>query len=332
MKIAIDAMGGDYGPQELVKGAIKASQEIDAELILVGQKDKIETELNNQNYEQNRISIKPASQIITMNEAPTRAIRNKEDSSIVVGSNLVANGGADAFVSAGSTGAVMAAATFKIGRITGVKRPAIGTVFPALKGKTLLLDAGANVDSKAINLVQQALMGQIYMKEVFAVSNPKVGVLSIGEEKKKGNRLTKETYNLLEQRKNINFVGNAEGRDIFTGEFDIIVCDGFVGNVVLKSVEGLVKTIFKLVKNEVEQSWLAKIGGLFLKPVLSRVKEKLDYAEYGGAPLLGIDGVAIISHGSSNAKAIYNAIKNAEEAAKVNLPELIKADIDEGTD
>ncbi|MBM7556587.1 phosphate acyltransferase PlsX [Halanaerobacter jeridensis] len=332
MKIAIDAMGGDDAPQEIVKGAIKASRDTSAELILVGQKEAIRTELNNYNYDQQQIRVEPASQVITMNESPTRALRKKKDSSIVIGSNLVADNEVDAFVSAGSTGAVMAAATFNIGRIKGVKRPAIGTVFPALEGQTLLLDAGANVDSKAQNLEQQALMGHVYMKEIFAIDNPSVGLLSIGEEKKKGNKLTKKTYELLEEQNDLNFVGNAEGRDIFTGEFDIIVCDGFVGNVVLKTVEGLVKTIFKLLQSEVEKSWLAKIGGLFLKPVLKRLKQKLDYTEYGGAPLLGIDGVTIISHGSSNAKAIANAIKNAEEAAEANLPELIKADIDERTD
>ena len=332
MKIAIDAMGGDHAPQEVVKGVIQVSKEIDAELILVGKLDRIKEELSSYNYDSDKITIQAASQVITMNEAPARALRRKKDSSIVVGSNLVANNEADAFVSAGSTGAVMAAGTFKIGRIKGVKRPAIGTVFPALQGQTLLLDAGANVDSKAVNLVQQALMGHVYMKEVFAIDNPKIGLLSIGEEKKKGNKLTKQTYDLLAEEKRINFSGNVEGRDIFTGEFDVIVCDGFVGNVVLKTVEGLVKTIFKLVRNEVEDSFLAKIGGLFLKPVLSKVKQKLDYTEYGGAPLLGIDGVTIISHGSSNAKAIANAIKNAEEAVKANLPELIKADIDERTD
>ena len=325
-------MGGDHAPQEIVKGTIQASQNTTAELVLVGQAEKIETELANYDYNPEQITIEPASQIITMDESPTRALRRKKDSSIVIGSNLVTDDEVDAFVSAGSTGAVMAAATFKIGRITGVKRPAIGTVFPALKGQTLLLDAGANVDSKAENLVQQALMGHVYMKEIFAIDEPRVGLLSIGEEKKKGNKLTKATYELLAEEDKINFAGNAEGRDIFTGEFDVIVCDGFVGNVVLKTVEGLAGTIFKLVKNEVQKSCLAKIGGLFLKPVLQSVKQKLDYTEYGGAPLLGVDGVTIISHGSSNAKAIANAIKNAEEAATADLPELIKADIDEGTD
>ncbi|MGM0369756.1 MAG: phosphate acyltransferase PlsX [Bacillota bacterium] len=331
MKIAIDAMGGDYAPQEIVKGTLKASQDVAAELILVGQEDKIEAELEKQEYDRDQITIEPASQIITMDETPTRALRQKKDSSIVVGSNLVADDRADAFVSAGSTGAVMAAATFNIGRIAGVKRPAIGTVFPALKGQTLLLDAGANVDSDPLNLVQQAVMGHTYLQELFAIDNPKIGLLSIGEEKKKGNKLTKETYDLLEEREDINFVGNAEGRDIFTGEFDLIICDGFVGNVVLKVAEGLAKTIFKLLKGEIKNSLLAKIGALFLKPVFKRVKDKLDYTEYGGAPLLGVKGITIIGHGSSDAKAIYNAIKNAEEATKVDLPKLIKADIDERT-
>lgn len=332
MRIAIDAMGGDHAPQEIVKGVIKAAQTTKSELVLVGQEEKIKAELSNYDYDQDKISIEPASQVIVMDESPTRALRKKKDSSIVVGSNLAANNEVDAFVSAGSTGAIMAAGTFNIGRVEGVKRPAIGTVFPALDGQTLLLDAGANVDSKAENLVQQALMGHIYMKEIFAIDSPQVGILSIGEEKKKGNKLTKETYELLEEKTGINFVGNAEGRDIFTGEFDVIVCDGFVGNIVLKVGEGLAETVFKLLKQEVENSLLAKLGGLFLKPVLKKVKQKLDYREYGGAPLLGIDGITIISHGSSNAKAILNAIENAEEAAEANLPGLIKADLDEGTD
>ncbi|AGB41367.1 fatty acid/phospholipid synthesis protein PlsX [Halobacteroides halobius DSM 5150] len=332
MKIAIDAMGGDDAPLEVVKGAVQASSDIKGQIILLGLKEKIKTELNKYNYPEDKIEIYHTSQTISMDESPARALRKKKDSSVVVGAKLVKEGRADAFVSAGNTGAVMAAGTLKVGRIQGVKRPAIATVFPGLKGETLVLDVGANADSKPEHLVQQAQMGQIYAKEILHKSNPTVGLLSIGEEAKKGNQLTKETYPKLKELDNINFVGNVEGRDIFTGEYDVILSDGFVGNVVLKTSEGLSSAIFKIIKKEIQASWLSKLGGLLLKPAFNRIKKKMDYTEYGGAPLLGVNGVTIIGHGSSNAKAIANAIKIAEESINVELIDLIKQNINEGTD
>ncbi len=327
MKIAVDAMGGDHAPQEIVKGAVDASQELDAQIILVGQKDKIKAELAKYSYNQDQIKLEHASEIIGMNESPARALRKKKDSSIVVGAKLVKDGLADAFVSAGSTGAVMASGLLKIGRINGVKRPAIATVFPTLKEGTLVLDAGANVDSKAEQMVQHALMGQVYARKILNREDPKVALLSIGEEAKKGNEVTVEVHNMLKEIDNINFVGNVEGRDIFTGEYDVILCDGFVGNVVLKTTEGLASALFEIIKREINETFLGKIGGLLLKPAFKRVAKKMDYTEYGGAPLLGVDGVTVISHGSSNAKAIHNAIKNAQIAVESNLISLIEANI-----
>ncbi|PRX27452.1 phosphate:acyl-[acyl carrier protein] acyltransferase [Orenia metallireducens] len=328
MKIIIDAMGGDHAPDEIVKGAVEASQEIDSKLILVGIETEVQKELAKYTYDKDKIEICHASEVIGMNESPAKALRQKKDSSIVVGSKMLKEGIGDAFVSAGSTGAVMASSLLKTGRIKGIKRPAIATVFPTLEEETLLLDMGANVDSKPEHLVQHALMGQIYAKNLLDKQNPTVGLLSIGEEEKKGNELTIETHKLLKEMDNINFVGNVEGRDIFTGEYDVILCEGFVGNVVLKTTEGLASALFKIIKREITATFLGKIGGLLLKPAFKRVAKKMDYTEYGGAPLLGIDGITIISHGSSNAKAIKNAIKNAEKGIKADLINLIKANIE----
>jgi glycerol-3-phosphate acyltransferase PlsX len=328
LKIIIDAMGGDHAPDEIVKGAVEASQEIDSKLILVGIETEVQKELAKYTYDKDKIEICHASEVIGMNESPAKALRQKKDSSIVVGSKMLKEGIGDAFVSAGSTGAVMASSLLKTGRIKGIKRPAIATVFPTLEEETLLLDMGANVDSKPEHLVQHALMGQIYAKNLLDKQNPTVGLLSIGEEEKKGNELTIETHKLLKEMDNINFVGNVEGRDIFTGEYDVILCEGFVGNVVLKTTEGLASALFKIIKREITATFLGKIGGLLLKPAFKRVAKKMDYTEYGGAPLLGIDGITIISHGSSNAKAIKNAIKNAEKGIKADLINLIKANIE----
>jgi len=328
LKIVVDAMGGDHAPYEIVKGAVEASQEIDSKLILVGIEEEVKKELAKYTYDKDKIVTYHASEIIGMDESPAKALRKKKDSSIVVGAKMVKEGEGEAFVSAGSTGAVMASSLLKIGRIKGIKRPAIATVFPTLKEETLLLDMGANVDSKPEHLVQHALMGQIYAKNLLDKENPTVGLLSIGEEEKKGNELTIETHKLLKEMDNINFVGNVEGRDIFTGEYDVILCEGFVGNVVLKTTEGLASALFKIIKREITATFLGKIGGLLLKPAFKRVAKKMDYTEYGGAPLLGIDGITIISHGSSNSKAIKNAIKNAEKGIKADLITLIKANIE----
>ncbi|ADL12539.1 phosphate acyltransferase PlsX [Acetohalobium arabaticum] len=330
MQIAVDVMGGDYAPDEIIKGAVESISEIEGKILLVGPEDVIEEKLKDYNYNLNRLEIIDAPDVIEMDETPAKAVRQKTDSSIAVGVRLVRSGKADALVSAGSTGAVMAGSLLKLGRIKGVKRPAIATVMPALEGETLVLDVGANVDSTPENMVQYALMGNIYAEQILHKSKPKVGLLSIGEEAKKGNELTKETYQLLKEL-DINFIGNVEGRDIFTTDCDVVVCDGFVGNTILKTAEGLSKTVFEMMKEELEASLIAKLGSWFMKSSLKRLKKKMDYAEYGGAPLLGVNGVVIIGHGSSKNKAVKNAINVACESVERQVLDQIKENINERT-
>ena len=330
MNLVIDAMGGDNAPKEIVKGAVEAcKKETGFNIILVGKEKLIKKELlNYKDYPKNRIKVKHSSEVVTMNDSPAKALRRKKDSSLNVGTNIIKDKEADAFISAGNTGAVMAAGLFNIGRLPGIKRPSISTIFPAENGNTLLMDAGANTDSKPENLLQFAVMGEIYAKKVLKISNPRIGLLSIGEEKKKGNDLVKNTYKLLEEDKRVsNFIGNVEGRDIFKDKCDIIVCDGFVGNVVLKTTEGAASFMFDLLKEAFTKNIRAKLGAGFLKPYLKEMKDKLDYTQYGGAPLLGINGVVIISHGSSNATAIVNAIKVAINAVENNVVQLIEEEI-----
>lgn len=330
MKIVLDAMGGDFAPQVPVEGAVMAVKDYDdVHIILTGIEEQVKAELSKYTYPKDRISIVHTSEIIDMNEAPAVAIRQKKNSSIVVGANLVRNGEAEAFVSAGSTGACMAASVLRIGRTEGVSRPPIATVFPNIKNQTVVLDAGANVDIGPNELVQFAIMGKIFAEKVLKKPNPRVGLLSIGEEEHKGNKLIHETYPLL-QKAPINFIGNIEGRDIFKGEVDVVVCDGFVGNIVLKTTEGIADVIFKIIKEEIMKSSIAKIGALFLKPALSGVKKRMDYTEYGGAPLLGINGISIISHGSSNAWAIRNAVRIARESLINKLTTEIAENIPKG--
>nr|WP_239559167.1 phosphate acyltransferase PlsX [Sporohalobacter salinus] len=324
-------MGGDYAPDEIIKGAVESISEIEGKILLVGPKEVIEKKLRNYNYNLNKLEIIDAPDVIEMGETPAKAVRQKKDSSISVGVKLMRNGKADALVSAGSTGAVMAASLLKLGRIKGVKRPAIATVMPALEGETLVLDVGANVDSTPENMVQYALMGNIYAEQILHKSNPQIGLLSIGEEAKKGNELTKETHKLLKNL-DINFIGNVEGRDIFTTTCDVVVCDGFVGNTILKTAEGLGKTVFEMMKKELNRSFINKLGAWFMESSLKQLKKKMDYAEYGGAPLLGVNGVVIIGHGSSKNKAIKNAIDVACESVKGQVLDQIKENINERTD
>lgn len=324
MRIVVDAMGGDYAPQEPVAGAVLAVKKfLDIHIVLVGFRDLLENELAKHEYPKDRISIVPTTEVIEMNEAPATAIRKKKDSSITVGASLVKNNEAEAFVSSGNTGACMAAGLLKIGRIKGINRPAIATVMPNTKDLTVVLDSGANVDVGPEELTQFAMMGHIFAEKVFRKAHPRIGLLSIGEEEHKGNKLTHNTYTKL-QNSNLNFIGNVEGRDIFKNTVDVVVCDGFVGNIVLKTTEGIASTIFKLLKEEIKTSKLAKIGALLIKPALKRLKKRLDYSEYGGAPLLGLEGIVIISHGSSKAWAIYNAVRIARESILHNLIENIK--------
>ena len=313
MKIAIDAMGGDYAPQEIVAGAVRAARKNLADIVLVGQDTQIKNCLEKEgNWQSLPITIVNATEVIGMDEHPAEAIRQKKDASIVVATKLVKDGECDAVLSAGSTGAAVTAAQLILKRIHGVSRPAIATPMPTPNGVTLLLDSGANVDSKPEHLRESAIMGSIYAKAVLNKDNPRVGLLNIGEEETKGNEQAKEAYALLKEESSVNFVGNAEGRDIPKGNFDVVVCDGFVGNVVLKFAEGLATTIMELIKEAVMDGGIsAKAGALLLKPTLKKLAVRLDVDEYGGAPLLGVNGCAIISHGSSNAKSIENAIRAA---------------------
>ena len=323
MKIAVDAMGGDYAPHEIIKGVIAAVDEYNVEIILVGNEQQIKKELNKYTIKEDRITIVDASDVVEMGEAPVTAIRKKPNSSIMVATDLVKNKKAEAIISAGNTGAAMAAAKLRLRSIKGIERPAIAAVLPTETGHTLLLDVGANVDCKPKHLLHFALMGSIYVQEIWGIKSPRIGLLNIGEEEGKGNDLSNLSYEIL-KLSNLNFVGNIEGRDITRGKADVIVCDGFVGNVVLKFGEGLAGSIFHLIKAGIGNSFLAKIGSFLMASVFKNLKKTTDYTEYGGAPLLGVNGVAIISHGSSKEKAIKNAIRVAKESIENRIVERIE--------
>lgn len=318
MKIAVDAMGGDYAPREIVFGAVRAARKFDCEIVLVGDEEKIRhVLLREKDWKKLPITIRPTTQVIEMGEHPADAVRQKKDSSIVVATRMVKDGECDAVLSAGSTGAAVSAAQLILKRIKGIGRPTIATPMPTPKSLTLLLDSGANVDSKPEHLVQSALMGSIYAEYVYGRKNPRVGLLNIGEEETKGNEQAKATYALLKQMHTINFCGNAEGRDVPKGNFDVVICDGFVGNVVLKFAEGLAKTLVKLVKEAIEEGGLLpKLGAFLILPTLKKLGKRLDVTEFGGAPLLGVNGCCIICHGSSNAKSICSAIGVANDYVK----------------
>ena len=309
MRIAVDAMGGDFAPKEIVRGAVDAAKKYDCEIVLIGDEEQIRAELHGADPAALHISIVHASEVIGMNEHPAEAVRSKKDSSVVVATRLVKEGSCDAVFSAGSTGAAVAAAQLILHRIRGVGRPSIATPMPTPDGVTLMLDSGANVDSKPEHLVQSAVMGSLYAQHVFGIKHPRVGLLNIGEEETKGNEQAKETYPMLKAEPNIRFCGNAEGRDVPKGNFDVVICDGFVGNVVLKFAEGLAKTILGLIREEIRGAGLmAKLGALLLMPTLRRLGKRLDVREYGGAPLLGVNGYCVIGHGSSDAKSVASAI------------------------
>ena len=313
MKIALDAMGGDYAPAVTVEGALEAVSEIQGlSVVLVGNEVELANELRGKNFSVSSIHIKHASQVVDMDEAPLTALRRKKDSSIKVAIELVKSGEADAMVSAGNSGVVMATALFLLGKLPGVERPAIAAVMPTLKGCFILIDAGANVDCRATHLLQFAIMGEAYAKSIFNVGSPKIGLLGIGKEDAKGNELTKEAFKLIKDS-GLNFIGNIDGKDIFLGDADVVVSDGFVGNIALKISEGLAEAMTKMLKREISEKSTGRIGYLFLKNALKSFKKKTDYSEYGGAPLLGISKPCIISHGRSTAKAIKNALKLADE-------------------
>ncbi|MFC1566627.1 phosphate acyltransferase PlsX [bacterium] len=320
MKIAVDAMGGDNAPEINVLGAIHALKaKIADEIVLVGDENKIKAKLPKFFSKDIPISIINTDQMIDMHESPAQACRQKKDASIMICARLVKEGKVDAYVTAGNSGAAMAAALINLRRIKGIHRPAIATMMPDKESKCLLLDVGANVDSKAKHLLQFAIMGSVYMEHICNVKNPKVGLLSIGEEDSKGNELSLEAFELLKQTP-LNFVGNIEGRDIPQGLVDVVVCDGFVGNVVLKLAEGLALTVLGLLKQEIKKNIVRIFGYGLLRGAFKTIKKKIDSNEYGGAPLLGIDGTVIISHGSSDANGIKNAIRVAVESVKHNLP------------
>ncbi|MBM3242721.1 phosphate acyltransferase PlsX [Candidatus Poribacteria bacterium] len=330
MKIAIDAMGGDRAPELVVEGAILASREYEVEIIFVGQPEAIEQELKKQkSLSDLKYDIVPASQVIEMGEHPVEALRKKKDSSIAVATRLIKSGEAEAVVSAGSTGAAMAAAKIILGPLKGIKRPAIATILPNHHGNvlrtsllrkpvTVVIDAGANVDCDPLNLVEFAIMGQVYAEDILGNKPARVGLLSIGTEKTKGNKMTFETYNLLSQAP-INFIGNVEGRDVVNGAVDVVVCDGFVGNILLKVTEGVADMIMDTMRTEFNRNIITHFSAMLVKPTLRRFKKRFDYSEYGGAPLLGVKGTFIIAHGGSSTNAIKNAVRVASEAVTQNV-------------
>jgi phosphate acyltransferase len=332
--IAVDAMGGDNAPAVEVEGAIQAAAELRARILLVGREELIRAELVRQGVPDPRkqrlhIEVVNATEVITMDEPVAQAVRRKRDSSIRVAARLVREGKAHGLVSAGNTGAVMATSMLVMGTLPSVDRPALAGIFPTLSGRgTVLLDVGANAACKPEHLNQFAVMGSVYARWILGVRNPKVGLMSIGEEDIKGNELTKDTQNLLKTAP-INFIGNVEGRDIFTGEVDVIVCDGFTGNVILKTSEGLVAAIMGLLRTELGQTILTQTGAILSRQAFRSVKKRLDYSELGGAPLLGCKQMSVICHGSSTPKAIRNAIRVAKEFYKSKLSERIESELSE---
>jgi phosphate acyltransferase len=325
--IAVDAMGGDHAPRPEVEGAIAAARELGVRILLVGIAAELKRELAKHPHRGLPIEIVPASEIITMQDSPLQAFRKKKDSSAHVATKLVREGVADAVISAGNTGAVMAVARFGLGTLSSVDRPALAAPFPTVRGGTaVLLDVGANVDSKPAHLVQFAVMGEIYYRAIFGTRRPKVALLSIGEEEMKGNELTREVHSRL-KHSSLNFVGNVEGREIFGGSVDVIVCDGFIGNVALKISEGVAQHIIALLKDALQSTLSSQVGYVLSKKAYKSFRKKIDYSEYGGAPLLGVRGVAVIAHGSSNPHAIKNAIRVATEMVRGAVNERIEVEL-----
>lgn len=319
MRIILDGMGGDNAPVEIVKGAVEASKLISDEIIIVGQEELILEELAKYRFDENKISVVHTSEVIENEDAPVRAVRRKKDSSMVVGLNMVKTGEGDLFISAGNTGALMAGALFNLGRIQGIDRPALGSVYPILGSEpALLVDAGANSECKPNNLLEFAMMGSIYMDKVIGKDAPKVGLVNLGVEENKGSTLTKAAYELLE-KSHMNFVGNVEAREVPRGVCDVIVCDGFVGNVILKLTEGLALNIMELLKDKFTDGMKAKLGAMFLMDKMKEIKSEFDYTEYGGAPILGVKGPVVKMHGSSNANAVKNTILKGIPFAKENV-------------
>jgi len=328
--IALDAMGGDHAPANPVAGAILAVRELGSRVILVGRQDELEAELSRFGPRDPSISIVHASEAVGMDESPGLALRRKKDSSLRVAANLVHEGKADALVSAGNSGAIMATAMIVLGTVEGVDRPALAAVVPNLRGYSVWLDVGANVDSKPQHIYQWAVMAHIYARNILGIDTPRVGLLSIGEEAGKGNDLVKETFKLLKDS-GLNFIGNVEGHDIFNGNADVIVCDGFTGNVALKVIESATETLFHFLRQEFSRSWRTRLGYLLSRPAFKGFKKRIDYAEFGGVPLLGVRGATIISHGRSSPRAIRNALRVAGEVVDHRVNQQIQDEIRKGS-
>jgi glycerol-3-phosphate acyltransferase PlsX len=311
MKIVVDAMGGDYAPEVVVDGAIAAVKEYEIDVVLVGDEPRLKSLLEKSGYRGKNLSIHPSLEVIDMSESAATSVRRKRNSSIVVGLNLVRDGIGDAFFSSGNTGAVVCAATLSLGLMPGIERPGIAIFAPTLKGASLIIDVGANIDPKPIQLLQYGIMANAYLRYVLNRPDATVGLLNVGEEESKGTGFIKEAHELLSNSK-LNFIGNIEGKDIFSGKSDIIICDGFVGNVLLKVSESLAETMKEFLRRNLESNPLGKLGLLLLRKSLLQFKKELDYSEHGGAPLLGVNGMVIIGHGRSDAKAIKNAIRVAK--------------------
>ena len=325
MRILLDGMGGDNAPQEIVKGAVLAAELIEEEIVIIGREEAIRKELKRNKYKGTKITVVDAREEITMHDSPVKAIREKKDSSLVVGLNMLKEGKGDLFVSAGNTGALIVGSRLLLGRIRGIDRPALASIYPDMVNMQpcLLVDAGASAESKAQNLLEYGLMGSIYMEKVWGRANPRVGLVNLGAEESKGTSVTKDAYQRLSAAP-LNFVGNVEAREVPRGACDVIVCDGFVGNVILKLTEGVSLTIFKLVKNALMENLKSKIGGVLVKGQLGKLKDEFDYEEYGGAPVLGVNGPVMKMHGSSTATAVKNAIIRGIPYAKENVVDIIR--------
>lgn len=330
-RIAIDAMGGDNAPAEIVAGAIRAQEELDVEVLLVGDPQAIEACLKEQHRSSRNVEIVPADDVVAMDEEPLGALKRKPKASINVAMDLVKTRNAQAVVSAGHSGAAMAASLLRLGRLPGIDRPAIGAVFPSMMaGKSVIvLDVGANVDCRPKYLDQFAVMGAVYSQYVLGIPDPQVGLINIGEEPSKGNDLAIRTHQLLENNPRISFIGNAEGRDVLSGRFDVIVCDGFVGNVLLKYTEAVGEAMLQTLQEELSQGLRGQLGSALLQSNIKRVRQRIDHTEHGGGLLLGVDGICIISHGSAQAPSIFNAIRLAKDAVDNRVLERIQSNIDE---
>ena len=318
MRIAVDGMGGDYAPEAVVAGALQAAHEYDCRIVLVGDQTLLHSELEKHKNVPNTVTVHHAGSYVRMDESATTAIRKKKDASIAVCVDLAKDKVVDAIVTAGHTGAAVVSCTLKLRLLEDIERPGIGILFPTLGTPTLLMDVGANIDTKPVHLFQYAVMGDVYFRYILRKNRPSIGILNIGEEETKGTDYIKEAHQLLNKSR-LHFVGNVEGRDIFNGKVDIVVCDGFVGNVVLKVSESIADVIGKLLKQELKKSPMTMLGAMLAKPAFDALRKEVDYSEYGGAPLLGIDGNCIISHGSSNARAIKNAIRVSCEFVKYEI-------------